>query len=165
MTKSSTQYLTIAQVAAMFAVSAVTVYHWRKGNSKVAPLPTAAAKKDNKTVRFLPSQVAAWAKKHKIAVVQADVSKLAATKPGPKPRAVTSEPAKKATKPAATKAPAAAKKSATKKVAEAPSKPTKAVTKPVAKKATEKPRKATEPKTAAPTFDASLEDSTASETN
>ena len=146
------KYLNSNQMAAMFGVSVVTIYHWRKGTSKVTALPTAAVKYTGKAkppVRFLPSQVAAWAKKNRIVVVDPTQApaESAVAKPGPKPRPVTSEPAKKAIKPVA-------KKEATKAPAKVASKKaTKPATKPVAKKAT-KPES---------TFDASLETSTAAE--
>ena len=129
------KYLNSNQLAAMFGVSVVTIYHWRKGTSKVSALPTATVKYTGKAkppVRFLPNQVAAWAKKNRIVVVDPTQvpADRAASKPGPKPRPVTSEPAKKT-----------ASKPATKKDTKVPAKvvakkATKPVTKPVAKKAT-----------------------------
>ena len=146
------KYLNSNQLAAMFGVSVVTIYHWRKGTSKVTALPTAAVKYTGKAkppVRFLPSQVAAWAKKNRIVVVDPTQApaESAVAKPGPKPRPVTSEPAKKAAKPVA-------KKEATKSPAKvAAKKATKPVTKPVAKKATK-----VKPAPVSITHDASLED-------
>ena len=152
------KYLNSNQVAAMFGVSVVTIYHWRQGTSKVSALPTAAVKYTGKAkppVRFLPSQVAAWAKKNRMVVVDPTQvpAESAVAKPGPKPRPVTSEPAKKA-----------AAKPVAKKATEKPAKPVaKKATKPVAKKATKPERKKSAVKELKPepTFDVALESPTA----
>jgi hypothetical protein len=75
----------------MFGVSTMTVWQWRQGTKKRAPLPTAApSKKATKPeVRFNTRSVIAWAKKHQLDLVESLDSVLAyppVNKSGPKPK-------------------------------------------------------------------------------
>ena len=82
------------QVAAMFGVSNMSVFNWRKGTKAMTPLPTAATKStlSRPKVLFNLSAVLTWAKKHGVVVVTPPeelISKSAPTtanKPGPKVR-------------------------------------------------------------------------------
>lgn len=87
------------QVQALFGVSHVTVYNWRKGGTRTAPLPTAKlskadALKIKPPVTFLLNAVLTWAKKHGIDTDRQVLEKLSvgedsANKPGPKPKIKT----------------------------------------------------------------------------
>lgn len=137
---SKTHPLNAKQVRTAFGISQVTLYLWRKGTEKRAPLPCkeimqgAAAR-----VGFKQADLEKWAKKHAVAI-KVPFAEVAAeqglhqAKPGPKPsqapaaakksQQASGKPAQKAAK---VKAPAAktatkakpAKKAASTPVAEA----------------------------------------------
>lgn len=104
----STKFLTITNLQQLFAVSQVTIYHWRQGSEARDPLPVATDKANPRALVFLPSAVKAWAKKYKVEMTGEPASLLgtAYAKPAPAKKApAKSVPAKKATeaKPAAKK--------------------------------------------------------------
>lgn len=137
-TLSKTHPLNAKQVRTAFGISQVTLYLWRKGTEKRAPLPCkevmqgAAAR-----VGFKQADLEKWAKKHAVAIKVpfaevANAQALYQAKPGPKPAtapaaAKKEQPArgKPAQKAAKVKAPAA----------KAPSKPKAAKVMPVAEAA------------------------------
>lgn len=94
----SAKFLNTKNLMTAFAVSHMTIHHWRKGSESKAPLPTVAVKDQPKAVAFSPSQIKAWAKKHKIELAVADLDSLigaeADAKPGPKAKAKAKAPAK-----------------------------------------------------------------------
>lgn len=135
---SKTHPLNAKQVRTAFGISPVTLFLWRKGTEKRAPLPCkqvwqgAAAR-----VGFKQAELEKWAKKHgvEIKVPFAEViqqQELHQAKPGPKAATAPTEQ-KKSSVARASKAQAPVKtKDAAAKPAKAPSKPlvAKKVTKP-----------------------------------
>lgn len=90
-TLSKTHPLNAKQVRTAFGISQVTLYLWRKGTEKRAPLPCkevvqgAAAR-----VGFKQADLEKWAKKHAVAIKVpfaevANAQALHQAKPGPKP--------------------------------------------------------------------------------
>lgn len=118
-TMSKTHPLNAKQVRTAFGISQVTLYLWRKGTEKRAPLPHKQVFQGGATrVTFKQAELEKWAKKHGVAVKVpfAEVATeqgLHQAKPGPKPSqaptaAKKSQQAsgKAAQKPAKLKAPA-----------------------------------------------------------
>lgn len=94
--KAATTRLDTRQLQALFGVTHMSIYHWRKGTPTRAPLKTLKPAKDEpaKAVRFDANATLAWAKKHgvepittldKVLSGKANVAK----KSGPKPRAAS----------------------------------------------------------------------------
>lgn len=84
----STERLNIPQMCAMFGVTHLTIYHWRKGTATRDALPVAKPTKDEppNAVRFDKARVLKWAKKHDVAIIASN-PKVATSKPrGPKPK-------------------------------------------------------------------------------
>jgi len=139
---SKTHPLNAKQVRVAFGISPVTLFLWRKGTEKRAPLPCKTVHLFGATrVGFKQAELEKWAKKHgvEIKVPFAEViqqQELHQAKPGPKV-ATTPTEQKKPSVARASNAQAPVKtKDATTKPAKAPSKP------PVAKKVA-KPSKPT----------------------
>lgn len=82
--------LNSAEVCAMFGISNMTLYSWRKGTKKMAPLPVSGVEALKGKVAFLASAVNKWAKTHGVVIIQTpeQVKQALPTqrKSGPKPR-------------------------------------------------------------------------------
>lgn len=130
----SAKFLNTKNLMTAFAVSHMTIQHWRKGSASRYPLPTVTVKGQPLAVAFSPSQVRAWAKQNKVELVVADLESLMTdapeAKPGPKAKAKAK--AKAPAKTAKTLRKAAAAKQFTQAIA---AKTAKGVVKPAAKKA------------------------------
>lgn len=87
--------LSSVQVCAVFGISNMTLWNWRKGTKTMAPLPEAKPRSGTQKplLRFNVASVLAWAKKHNVIIAKTPEQVLAgkaevaaASKPGPKPR-------------------------------------------------------------------------------
>ena len=95
MTSTKTQ-LTAPQVCKLLGISNMTLFSWRQGNTKKAPLPTAKPKKVTEggraLLRFNQASVLAWAKKHHVELampIEQVLTEVKQGKPGPKSRSST----------------------------------------------------------------------------
>lgn len=147
-TMSTTHPLNAKQVRTAFGISQVTLYLWRKGTEKRAPLPCKAIMQGGASrVGFKQADLEKWAKKHGVAVKVpfAEVTQeqgLYQAKPGPKPSQSPTEakkapPARGKAVVAAAKAKAPAAKSAKAVVRSPKAKGTGRVPKPTKKSASE----------------------------
>lgn len=72
-TKKKPQHLTIKDLCRIYGVGAMTVYNWRRGSTRIAPLPchrlTVGAGKERHRIKFTESVVTKWAAKHGIVAI------------------------------------------------------------------------------------------------
>ena len=93
----TTKHLTVKNLMTLFGVSHMAIHNWRKGSETREPLPTVAVKDQPRAVAFLPANVKAWAKKHKVMMTCEPASLLgteSAVKPGPKTKTVVAKDSK-----------------------------------------------------------------------
>lgn len=125
---SNTDRFTLAQARALFNVTSMTLYLWRRGTSTKAALPTEKPRAKlgelATAVLFDPAKLVKWADKHEVplAMTVAQVTKMASsetsTKRGPKARKPAAKAVAKAA-PAAKPAKRAPRKTATAEAAPA----------------------------------------------
>lgn len=92
--KHNPSHLGTADLCTMFGVGVMTVYNWRKGSTRISPLPCKTKVKGEKRhkVYFLRSQVISWAKRNHITLAvdlelsapsaKVDLAEVKVTKPG-----------------------------------------------------------------------------------
>lgn len=99
--KANTPPLTIGQAAAVFGVSTMAIFVWRRGTTTREPLPTCHNEEDSRFPRFKVSDLRRYAKAYGLKFArepQDVVDTWHHVKPGPKPKSVVSTKTNKASK-------------------------------------------------------------------